>query len=186
LDTVRWQEWEGHGQEHCAIGFDADCLVLEGVVAGTSQITYGGYYCVRTDAAMRTREVRVRYVGGPELHVVSDGDGNWSDTLRDKVLPTLKGCIDVDIAITPATNTLPIKRLRLQALEARDIPVAYIPLPEQIAGDFQPSRTEQRYTCLIPEQRYRYESLLGAFTAELEVDENGFVLDYPDIFRRIP
>ena len=30
---------------------------------------------------------------------------------------------------------------------------------------------------------YRYESLKSGFTAELKVDEDGLVIDYPDIFR---
>lgn len=185
MDTVRWRDWGGHTLENCAFGFEAECLVLEGVVAGISDETCGGHYWVRTDAEMRTREVRVGYLGGPELHVVSDGAGNWRDAIRDRALPMLRGCVDVDIAITPSTNTLPIKRLGLKAVEAIEVSVAYIPLPEQITGTFLPWRAEQRYTCLIPGQRYRYESLPGAFKADLDIDENEFVLDYPGIFRRI-
>ena len=54
-----------------------------------------------------------------------------------------------------------------------------IPLPERAR------RAEQRYTCLTPDRRYRYEGLFRAFTAELEVDEVGLMLDYPDTFRRV-
>lgn len=185
METLRWRDWEGHTLENCAFGFEAECLMLECVVAGISDETCGGHYRVRTDAEMRTREVLVEYLGRPKLHVVSDGAGNWRDTIRDRALPMLRGCVDVDIAITPSTNTLPIKRLRLKAVEATEISVVYIPLPEQITGTFLPWRAEQRYTCLIPGQRYRYKSLPAGFAAELEVDEDGFVLDYPPIFRRI-
>jgi hypothetical protein len=105
--------------------------------------------------------------------------------ITGKALPSLDDCFDVDIGITPATNTLPIKRLKLQSQEKRDIAVAYVPLPDQIEGDFLPQRAEQRYTCLVPDHRYRYEGLFRAFTAELEIDESGLVLDYPDTFRRV-
>ncbi len=154
-------------------------------MAGTRHGAYGGYYHVRTDADFRTREVRVLYVGGPSLHVKSDGRGNWRDEIGSRPLPNLNGCIDVDIGITPATNTLPIKRLKLGAQESRDITVAYVALPDQIDSDFLPQQAEQRYTCLMPDRRYRYEGLFRAFTAELEVDEAGLVLDYPDTFRRV-
>jgi hypothetical protein len=185
MTVVRWKDWEGRGLEHCVFRQGDKGLVLEGVVAGTRHGAYGGHYFVRTDPDFRTREVRVEYVDGPSLHVQSDGEGNWHDVVGIRTLPALVGCIDVDIGITPATNTLPIKRLKLKAQESRDIITAYVPLPDQIDGDFLPQRAEQRYTCLAPDKRYRYEGLFRAFTAELEVDEAGLVLDYPDTFRRI-
>jgi hypothetical protein len=44
----------------------------------------------------------------------------------------------------------------------------------------------QAYTRLA-DQRYRYESLDGSgFSAELAVDADGLVLDYPGLFRRVP
>lgn len=185
MAVARWQDWEGHGLEHCLCRASADGLTLEGVVAGTRHGAYGGYYLVRADADFRTRVVQVVYVGGPRLHVESDGLGNWRDVIGNRTLPTLNGCIDVDIGITPATNTLPIKRLSLREQESREITVAYVPLPDQIDGDFLPRPVEQRYTCLTPDRRYRYEGLFRAFTAELEVDDAGLVLDYPDTFRRV-
>lgn len=185
LVVVRWQDWEGRGLEHCVCRQDAGGLVLEGVVAGTRHGAYGGHYLVRADADFRTREVRVAYVGGACLHVEADGAGNWRDRIGNRALPALKGCLDVDIGITPATNTLPIKRLKLKAQERKEITVAYIPLPDQIDGDFLPQRAEQRYTYLTPDRRYRYEGLFRAFTAELEIDEAGLVRDYPDTFRRV-
>ncbi|MAC77655.1 MAG: hypothetical protein CML66_06285 [Rhodobacteraceae bacterium] len=180
-----WQDWNGRGLEHCLCRQDDDGLLLEGVVAGTRHGIYGGHYIVRTDTDCRTRELRVDYVGGPCLHMEADGEGTWHDLIGHRDVPALDGCIDVDIGITPATNTLPIKRLRLGAQESRDIAVAYVPLPDQIDGAFLPRRAEQRYTCLQPDRRYLYEGLFRGFTAELDIDAAGLVLDYPDTFRRI-
>lgn len=179
--VVRWRDWNDEGLEHCVCRQDDNGLTLEGVIAGT----HGGHYFVRTDAAFRTREVRVGYVDGPRLHVESDGEGRWYDLIGNKPIPALDGCVDVDIGITPATNTLPIKRLKLGEHESRDIAVAYVPLPDQIEGHFLPRPAEQRYTCLMPHRRYRYEGLSTGFTTELEVDGHGLVLDYPDAFRRV-
>jgi hypothetical protein len=44
---------------------------------------------------------------------------------------------------------------------------------------------DQRYTALDGAKHYRFESLDDGFTAELPVDEDGFVLDYPGLFRRL-
>lgn len=183
--VVRWCDWQSEGLEHCAYRCDEKGLVLEGVVAGTRVGRYGGHYLVRTDPTFTTREVRVSYVAGLSLHVEADGQGHWRDVIGNRALPLLDGCLDVDIGVTPATNTLPIKRLRLREQERKDIVVAYVPLPSEVETDFLPRRADQRYTCLVPGRLYRYEGLFRSFTAELEVDEFGLVCDYPDTFRRI-
>lgn len=185
MTVVRRQDWQGHGLEHCVCRERADGLLIEGVVAGTRHGHYGGHYLVRTDTTFVTREVRVTYVDGARLHVTSDGRGIWRDSINDVPLPYLEGCFDVDIGITPATNMLPIKRLSLGKGDSRDIIAAYVPLPDQIDGEFTPQRAEQRYTCLAPGRPYRYEGLFRNFSAELEIDENDLVVDYPDTFRRL-
>ena len=182
---VRWTDWEGAGLELCALREDADGLSLEGTLVGTREGLYGASYQVRTDARFRTREVEVRYAGGARLHVASDGAGRWFDLLHNASLPDLDGCLDVDIGVTPATNTLPIRRLNLAANESRDIVVAYVPLPSQITGSFRPTRADQRYTCLAPGRSYRYEGLFRSFVADLDIDGAGLVLDYPPMFRRV-
>jgi uncharacterized protein len=58
-------------------------------------------------------------------------------------------------------------------------------LPNQSDRDLLPERAEQRYTCMISNLRYRYEGLISGFTAELDFDEVGLVLDYPETFRRV-
>lgn len=183
--TARWSDWDGQGLEHCVLERDRTGMTLEGVVAGTRQGRYGARYRVRTDAALRTREVVLHYVGGPSLHVVVDDDGRWTDALRDEFVGALDGCVDVDIGVTPATNALPIARLGLEAQQHADIVAAYVPLPNQLEGTFLPRAADQRYTCLQPGRRYRYEGLFRGFAAELDIDEAGLVLDYPDTFRRV-
>lgn len=163
-------------------------LSVESVVIGDRGATgYGARYTLRCDEHWRTREVRLHYLRGPSMHVSADGAGNWVDEMRGGApLPDLDGCLDVDIGVTPLTNTLPIKRLALQEGEARPICAAYVPLPSQVEdGRLIPRPAEQRYTCLAPGQRYRYEGLFRSFTAELEIDADGMVIDYPDTFRRV-
>lgn len=182
---VRWRDWDGEGLEHCAVHTDDDGLTLEGVVAVAQEGLFGAHYRVRTDAAFRTREVRVDFIGGPTLHVGADGEGHWRDLRDNAPLLALDGCLDVDIRVTPSTNTLPIRRLNLQPGESRDILAAYVPLPGQAAGDFLPRPVGQRYTRLMVDGGYRYEGLATGFLADLQVDADGLVVDYPGVFRRI-
>lgn len=182
---LRWTGWDGQGLEHCDIRLSAGALTLDGVVAGNRDGRYGAHYLVRTDEDGATRELRVAYAGGAEIRLRAPQPGRWHDDLRDRTLPDLDGCLDVDIGVTPSTNALPIRRLRLASGQAAPIRVAYVPLPSQISGDFLPRPAEQRYTRLGPDL-YRYEGLFRNFTAELQVDDLGMVLDYPGYFRRLP
>lgn len=45
------------------------------------------------------------------------------------------------------------------------------------------SLDNQRYTCVIPDKLYRFESLDSGFVREIETDEYGLVLLYPGLFK---
>ncbi|QQO44530.1 MULTISPECIES: putative glycolipid-binding domain-containing protein [unclassified Paracoccus (in: a-proteobacteria)] len=182
--ALRWTDAEGQGLEHCLVTLDDTGLTLEGVVAGTRDGKYGAHYKVRADAGGRTREVRVRCLGGPELCLTVDEGACWRDAIRGADLPDLDGCLDVDLGITPSTNTLPIRRLRLKVGQSAEVRAAYVPLPSEIEGDFLPRPADQRYTRLT-DRLWRYDGLLWNFTADLAVDDLGLVLDYPVLFRRL-
>lgn len=180
----RWGAWDGEGVEHCHLSEDAEGARLTSALSGGGAAPYAVQYRVETDAAFQTRAVWVGCVGGPELHLARDGQGHWHDLLRDTELPALEGCLDVDIAVTPATNMLPIRRLQLALGAAQEIAVAYVPPPGEIVGLFLPRKVTQRYTRLGP-QRYLYEGLTTGFSTEFEVDAQGLVIDYPGAFRRL-
>jgi hypothetical protein len=46
-------------------------------------------------------------------------------------------------------------------------------------------RVEQAYTCIEPDRLYRYEGITTQYTADLPVDGDGLVIDYPGLFRRL-
>jgi hypothetical protein len=58
--------------------------------------------------------------------------------------------------------------------------MAYIPF-----DTFRPTIDEQRYRCLDPGRLYRYEAVDRSFAADLSVDEDGLVTDYPGLFTRL-
>ena len=120
--------------------------------------------------------------GGAVLALSSDGSGRWTGpdgTHR----PALDGCFDVDLPSTVFTNTLPIRRLAMVPGWSEEISVVYIAVP-----DLAVSVARQRYTCLTwgPEGgRYRFEGVGTGFTAELTLDGDGLVVEYPRIARRV-
>jgi hypothetical protein len=181
---VMWVPWEEPGLEHLRLLTSDGGVVANGLVIGLE----GGRpfrigYEVRCDRRWRVREVRVAAPdsGPPVLELLADGEGRWRRRGGEPV-PELDGCIDIDISATPFTNTQPIRRLGLKPGETADVGVAYLRVPELLVG---PER--QRYGCLEAQADgglFRFEALPSGFTAELPVDADGLVLDYPGLFRR--
>jgi hypothetical protein len=178
--VARWQDWSGDGIQHLVLRVDGDGFVAEAVILATEDgVRHGARLYIAGDAAWCTRRIEAALVGDDTpIALVGDGAGHWRDASGP--LPQLDGAIDVDLPLTPFTNTLPIRRLGLAAGAAADLAVVYIRLPERTV-----ERDMQRYTCLEPLRRYRYDSLDSDFTREIEVDAHGLVVTYPGLFRRV-
>jgi hypothetical protein len=181
-----WSRLDGPGLEHLRLRVGEGGIEADGVVIGEEGGTcFRARYGIRCDQRWRTRELILDPLDGSDpLHLSSDGEGDWRDALGS-ALPELRGCIDVDLSVTPFTNTLPIRRLDLREGESSEIAVVYVNVPVMELGT-----SRQRYTCLERSPggglyRYADEGLFRGFTADLPVDGEGLVLDYPGIFRRM-
>jgi uncharacterized protein len=179
--TARWQDWAGTGLQHLVLREGHDEIVAEAVVIGLEDdASLAARFRIVCDAGWRARRVEAGLVGDHAPIVLEgDGAGHWRDG-RGAARPDLDGAIDVDLPITPFTNTLPIRRLDLRAGESADLAVVYI-----VPAGRTVTRDPQRYVCLEPQRRYRYESLDSDFVREIEVDADGLVVSYPGLFRRV-
>jgi hypothetical protein len=121
--------------------------------------------------------VTERFAGS--LSLQTDGHGRWCDA-DGRAIAELDGCMDIDIWPTPFTNSFPIRREPMQVGERRLFRMAWIH-----GLDLTFHAQPQAYTRLS-DRRYLFENLDGTgFRAELPVDEEGIVLDYPQLFRRV-
>jgi hypothetical protein len=181
---VMWWAWDGPGLGHLRLEMHDDGIVADGLVLGVTEgRPFRIAYEVRCDVGWRVRAARVGVPGSelPEVDLLSDGEGNWT-TPDGRDMPELEGCMYLDISDTPFTNTLPIRRLGLAPTESAEVSVAYVE-----GTKLQAWPEPQRYTCLEKSSLgglYRFLSLDGGFTADLPVDADGLVLDYPGLFRR--
>lgn len=139
-------------------------------------------YAVRMDKDWAVRRFRVSVERGEgdaqTLELLSAGKGQWKDP-DGSVRPELAGCMDIDLSVTPFSNTLPLRRLGDALRQRQSIRVLYIKMPE-----LQVRSVRQAYT-FLDDRRYRYEGVDTGFTAELPVDADGFVIDYPGLFERL-
>ena len=175
MTAVLWQASDG-GSEVCVLERAGPGRRLRGTV-----LTHEGKqpielrYAVTVDSAWATTdvEVLVAFAGG-ELRELIELGGLWSGKERP---PEYRDCVDVDLSFTPATNTLPIRRLALEVGEEAEIHVAWLVWPE-----LRVERVLQRYARLA-ESRYRYTQ--DDFSAELVVDDEGLVLEYGELWQAV-
>ncbi len=188
---VMWQRLDTPGTEICSLTSSTAGAQNGHLLITQVQVALNGiprpYRCmVQCDAAWRTSEAWAMSTPGESVRLRVE-DGCWlvsgrewrSGALDLSEQPDLAGCVDVDLGISPSTNTLPIRRLNLAIGESRELTAAWVRFPELTVESLA-----QRYTRLA-ERRYRYESIVSGFTAELEVDDLGLVIDYEGIWRRV-
>ena len=185
IREVVWSASDAPGLEHLRLSMHNDSVVADGIVIGVTEgRPFRIAYEVRCDVGWRVRAVRIGVPCSelPRVELLSDGLGHWT-TPDGHAVSELRGYIDVDISVTPFTNTLPIRRLGLAPTESAELSVAYF---EGTALQAWPE--PQQYICLEKNSRgglYRFLSLDGGFTADLPVDAEGLVLDYPGLFKRV-
>jgi hypothetical protein len=86
--------------------------------------------------------------------------------------------VDIDLGFTPATNTLPIRRLALGIGESARVRSAWLRFPE-----LRLEPLEQVYTRQA-ERSFRYRSLVDGelFIARLDTDMLGWVIRYEGLW----
>ena len=178
LRTVLWRPLDGAGVEHCTLRKLAKGVRLEGHVISTADGLGGTvplhvHYIVDTDSVWRTRAVSIsQHYGTVQTTLRLDVINHRWWTAEGVEIPQLHWLIDVDLGVTPATNTLPIRRLALNVGQRADVTAAWLRFP---ALTVEP--LPQTYERLAP-NLYRYSSDGGRFSALLETDDLGLVVRY--------
>jgi hypothetical protein len=116
------------------------------------------------------------WVGNDHINheIRRDGDGWLLNGMRQS---GLEGVVDLDFGFTPATNYAQVRRTALQVGASAEFTVAWM--------DVESARLEplpQIYKRLSG-RAYDYNSPQGPYNATLQLDENGFVNIYPDLWQ---
>lgn len=142
---------------------------------------------VRLDEAWVTTAATVEAFSGDvarlDIRVDDGADRARRWWLDGELRPDLDGCIDIDVAATPLTNTFPIRRLQhLAPGDSVTSPVAWVEVPELRVH--RVNQTYRRLDDVNGTQAWEYsDPLHGAF--RLTVDSDGLVLDYEGFARRL-
>ena len=179
MATILWQDVETGALDRCRMEAGRDRLRLSGTVLTPAYGTpLDVRYLVEAGPDGLTRRVELELDGGSTRRVLlADGAGRWRWEGGPE-LPEVAGSLDVDLTVTPATNTLPIRRLAaLEAGHAAGLQMAWVQFP-----GLEVLASAQRYQRLAAD-RWHFSN--GDFHAELLVDPDGLVLDYGGLFRSL-
>lgn len=173
--SVMWKPVEETGFEVLEL-YERDGWRLEGNVL----MPFDGapahvIYIIQCNEHWQTKEVWITVHRHPGTHLSLRRKKRWF--VNNRVRTDLADCVDVDLGITPATNTLPIRRLNLEIGESREVTAAWVRFPSL---DVEP--LVQTYTRL-GESEYRYES--PNFETRVLVDELGLVVEYERGWTRV-
>jgi uncharacterized protein len=197
-----WRRLDTDGCEHALVD-DRGGLRARGVAVAVDPVAYTCQYELRTDDRWTTTGLDVSAEGAGWLRSIRMelAAGRWRVTTAEQGdlnaalaaaghagagLPgtedpdQLFGAFDIDLSGSPVTNTLPIRRLGLLRAEpgvAHRLNVAWVHLPS-----LEVSQADQIYTAL-GDGRVRFSS--ETFSADIEVDPDGFVTHYPGLARRV-
>ncbi len=135
----------------------------------------------RTGSPARSSSARWPTEVAEQLTLSADERRGWKVNGRHD--PDLDGCIDVDVAATPLTNTFPIRPLACLEVGGQvTTPIAWVDLP-----DLGVTRVDQTYRRLpdvegLAAWEYR-DPQHGP--SRLTVDTDGFVVTYEGFARRV-
>jgi hypothetical protein len=172
VSRLAWTGLEEWLAEVCEVELAADGVIATGTQLGAAPHPYRAGYELDARGDWITRHLRVEVAGGGVLDLRHDGAGHWDGR------PELDGALDCDLAFSPLTNLMPIRRHALHERPgAVDFLMAWVSLP-----DLEVHRSAQRYEHMQP-GLVRFSS--DDFTADLELDPDGLVRVYPRLARRV-
>jgi hypothetical protein len=176
--TIIWHRLDQPGHESARIFLAKSRWTL----TGTAVFAYNAKPCrlnylLKCNAQWQTLSAKIAGWVGDEVIGVDisvDADQRWQ--LNKEQCAAVTGCIDLDLSFSPLTNTLPIRRLNLAVGHEAKVRAAWLTFP-----NFKFEPLEQVYR-RVKTSKYRYESA-GSFAADLEVDQAGLVVHYPNFWR---
>ena len=180
--TTIWHRLDTPGHESARVFLTKSRWTL----TGTAIFVYDRQPCrlnylLKCDSQWQTLSAKIAgWLGDKSIGVdISvDSDHHWR--LNKEDCADVTGCIDLDLNLSPLTNTLPIRRLNLGVGQRANVRAAWLRFPS-----FTLEPLEQIYR-RVKTSKYHYESdesAGGRFVAELDVDRAGLVIHYPNFWR---
>ncbi|MDP8974826.1 MAG: putative glycolipid-binding domain-containing protein [Actinomycetota bacterium] len=194
---VLWRGLESWLAEVVSLELGVDRLDAAGTQIGADPLPYRLDYRLSTGPAFVTQRLSVEAVGdgwARRIHLAHRGDGTWTCEAEEQGEPplgaaggdvgALRGALDCDLARSPLTNLMPVRRHHLHERPGRvDFLMAWVSVP-----DLAVRPSEQRYVHVRRGDDLavvRYEGRHRDFVGDLTFDPDGIVETYPHLASRV-
>jgi hypothetical protein len=194
-----WTALGGWRAEVAAAELMDEGVRATGTQLGVDPLPYRLDYELDAGEGWVTRRLRLEVTGETwkrALELVRDAEGRWSYDVAEEgqaPLPPAGGdtapladALDCDLAYSPLTNVMPVRRTRLHEQPGvEEFAMAWVSVP-----DLEIHMSEQRYEHVRRDESgsiVRFSSGEGRdrFVSDLELDEDGLVRVYPQLARRV-
>ena len=195
--AVAWVKDAPFGVEFAEIALAPQHLSAEGIAIGSAPFPYRLDYVLETAAGFVTSRLRVESRGegwrrtldlrrGPEgawtITAYEEGDADLRSAGGNPA--TLTDVLDCDLGLSPVTNLMPVLRHDLlSGAGPVELTTAWVSVP-----DLSVQADGQRYTFVRADRDarlIRFEALDGTFAADVTLDSEGIVIDFPRIARQL-
>jgi hypothetical protein len=171
--TARWQTWDEQHAETLTLRWENEGWTATGEV-GREAVTY----VLRLSATWHVRQFLLfRDLDEPDLWLGTDGRARWGE-VNGAWRTDLTGCTDIDLACTPFTTTIPLRRLQLEVGEHADVTAATVDVET-----LSVIPVLRRYHRVGP-RRFTTTDPVTGVTWEYDVDPYGLVHDVHGDYRR--
>jgi hypothetical protein len=196
--AAAWVKEDPFGVEFAEIDIRDERMSASGVAIGSAPHPYRLDYRLETHPGFATARLHAISRGEGwrrELDLRRDADGIWSiaadeeghvDLLRaGGDTARLVGALDCDLGLSPVTNMMPILRHGLvHGGGPIELTMAWVEVP---ALAVRPDGQRYRHVRSGADHHIvRFEAIDGSFAADLTVDADAVVVDYPEIAQRLP
>jgi hypothetical protein len=195
--AVAWVKDDPFGVEFAEIQLAPMGLTATGVAIGTWPVHYRLDYELKATAEFFTSRLRVTSRGEGwrrALDLRRGETGAWQISAEEHGElerfssggdpAALVDAVDCDLELSPVTNLMPVLRHDLLSGGGPvELVTAWVSVP-----DLGVRPDGQRYTFLRSTQDHhalRFEATDGTFAADITVDGEGLVVDYPGVARRL-
>lgn len=138
----------------------------------------GVRYKIIMDLSWKVLQVSIEMLSSPGLSFqLIRGLGNSWFNESGRELKALQGAEEIDISLTPFTNTIVMRKMSFQ--HTKTVQVILISIPELCF-----KVVDQKYT-IMDRETVKYENFSTNFSSLLNVDDLGFVVNYPGMFNSL-
>jgi hypothetical protein len=172
--SVAWDMWDGTPGSNVNLRWEN-----EGWTAEVNLLADDATAVIRLSAQWMVQQMLLfRDLPEPDLWLATDGHGRWGE-MNGAHRTEFDGCVDIDFANTPFTNSILTHRLPLHIGHTADLHVVTIDV-ETLGVVSAPYRFTRH-----DEHAWEYTSLMTGEQHAASVDEFGFVVDEHNAFKRV-